>query len=55
MPKTALRPRNLAFRPRPTYPYSSGARSGGFVFTAGQVAWDETGEVTAVSDVRAET
>ncbi len=55
MPKTVLRPKNLDFQPRPSYPYSPGARGGHFVFTAGQVAWDETGEVTALGDVRAQT
>jgi reactive intermediate/imine deaminase len=25
------------------------------VFTAGQVAWDESGEITAIGDVRAQT
>jgi len=28
---------------------------GGMVFTAGQVAWDTSGEVTGVGDVRAQT
>ncbi len=48
MPKTVLCPKNLDFQPRPTYPYSPGARGGHFVFTAGQVAWDESGAVTDV-------
>jgi reactive intermediate/imine deaminase len=55
MPRTVLRPKTLEFQPRPTYPYSPGARGGHLVFTAGQVAWDETGEVTALGDVRAQT
>ncbi len=55
MPKTVLRPKNLEFQPRPTYPYSPGARGGNYVFTAGQVAWDETGEVMGLGDVRAQT
>ncbi len=55
MPRTVLCPENLAFQPRPSYPYSPGAKGGGFVFTAGQVAWDETGEVTGLGDVRAQT
>ena len=55
MPKTVLCPKNLDFQPRPTYPYSPGARSGHFVFTAGQVAWDETGALTAIGDVRRQT
>ena len=55
MPKTLLRPKNLEFQPRPAYPYSPGAKGGNYVFTAGQVAWDETGEVTGLGDVRAQT
>ncbi len=55
MPKTVLRPKNLDFQPRPSYPDAPGAKAGHFVFTAGQVAWDETGEVTALGDVRAQT
>lgn len=55
MPKTVLCPKSLEFQPRPTYPYSPGTKGGHLVFTAGQVAWDETGEVTAVGDVRAQT
>ena len=55
MPRTVLRPENLEFQPRPTFPYSPGARGGDMVFTAGQVAWDHTGEVTAIGDVRAQT
>ena len=55
MPKTVLRPKTLEFQPRPAYPYSPGAKGGNYVFTAGQVAWDETGEVTGLGDVRAQT
>ena len=55
MPRTTLRPKSLDFQPRPTYPYSPGARGGDMVFTAGQVAWDETGEVTGIGDVAAQT
>ncbi len=55
MPKTVLRPKSLEFQPRPTYPYSPGARGGDMVFTAGQVAWDHTGRVTGIGDVRAQT
>ena len=55
MPKTVLRPKNLDFQPRPTFPYSPGTRAGHFVFTAGQVAWDETGEVMGLGDLRAQT
>ncbi len=55
MPRTVLRPENLAFQPRPSYPYSPGAKGGSFVFTAGQVAWDGRGEVMGPGDVRAQT
>ena len=55
MPKTVLRPENLAFQPRPSYPYSPGAKGGNTIFTAGQVAWDAHGEVTGLGDVRAQT
>ena len=55
MPKAILRPKNLEFQPRPTYPYSPGARGGDMVFTAGQVAWDNTGKVIGLDDVRAQT
>jgi 2-iminobutanoate/2-iminopropanoate deaminase len=55
MPKHVLRPRNLSFQPRPTYPYSPGASAGGWVLTAGQVAWDERGEIVGRGDVRAQT
>ena len=55
MPKQVLRPPSLLFQPRPTYPYSPGAKGGGLVFTAGQVAWDETGEIVGIGDVRKQT
>ena len=55
MPRTTLHPKSLDFQPRPTYPYSPGARGGGMIFTAGQVAWDETGEVIGIGDVAAQT
>lgn len=55
MPRRTLKPQSLDFQPRPSYPYSPGAKGGGFIFTAGQVAWDETGEVTAIGDVAAQT
>jgi 2-iminobutanoate/2-iminopropanoate deaminase len=55
MPKRVLRPRNLSFQPRPTYPYSPGARGGDYVYTAGQVAWNDKGEIVGIGDVRAQT
>lgn len=54
MPRTALRPRSLDFQPRPTYPYSPGAKGGDMIFTAGQVAWDHTGNIID-GDIRAQT
>ena len=55
MPRTIVKPKSLDFQPRPTYPYAPGAKGGGMVFTAGQVAWDETGQVTAIGDIRGQT
>ena len=55
MPRSVLKPASLDFQPRPTYPYSPGAKGGDMIFTAGQVAWDATGEVTAIGDVRGQT
>ena len=55
MPRQVVKPKSLDFQPRPTYPYAPGAKGGGMVFTAGQVAWDATGSVTAIGDVRAQT
>ena len=55
MPRKIVRPKSLDFQPRPAYPYSPGAAGGGMVFTAGQVAWDETGKVTGIGNVRAQT
>jgi reactive intermediate/imine deaminase len=55
MPKKVLRPKNLLFQPRPTYPYSPGAAAGGFIYTAGQVAWDSRGKLVGIGDVRRQT
>ena len=55
MPKTTLRPATLSFQPRPTYPYSPGAKGGQMIFTAGQVAWDENGDITGQDNVRLQT
>jgi reactive intermediate/imine deaminase len=55
MPKQVLRPKNLSFQPRPTYPYSPGAKGGNYVFTAGQVAWNDKGQLVGIGDVRAQT
>jgi 2-iminobutanoate/2-iminopropanoate deaminase len=55
MPKDILTPKNLAFQPRPTYPYSPGAKAAGMIFTAGQVAWNDKGHLVGIGDVRAQT
>lgn len=54
MPRRPLRPRNLEFQPRPAYPYSPGAAGGGLVVTAGQVAWDERGDLVGIGDPAAQ-
>ncbi|MBI3499600.1 MAG: RidA family protein [Proteobacteria bacterium] len=55
MPKQTLIPENLSFQPRPSYPYSPGTKAGGFVFTAGQIAWDASGKLVGLGDIRAQT
>ena len=55
MPKRALRPANLTFLPRPEYPYSPGTTAGSFVYTSGQVAWDDEGELVGLGDPTAQT
>ena len=55
MPKIILKPKNLQFQPRPTYPYSPGTKAGNMVYTAGQVAWDNTGKLIGINDIRAQT
>lgn len=55
MPKRVLRPANLSFQPRPAYPYSPGTRGGDYIYTAGQVAWNDKGEIVGIGDVRAQT
>src|SRR5260370_348742 len=55
MRKQLLRPSTLMFQPRPTFPYSPGAKGGGLIFTAGQVAWDKTGRIVGIGDVRRQT
>ena len=55
VPKRTLQPKNLSFQPRPTYPYSPGTEAGGWVFTAGQVAWDEHSQIVGSGDVEAQT
>jgi reactive intermediate/imine deaminase len=55
MPRTVLKPEQLNFQPRPTYPYSPGARGGNMVYTAGQVAWGSDGNIVGVGDIEAQT
>jgi 2-iminobutanoate/2-iminopropanoate deaminase len=55
MAKRVLQPPNLTFLPRPDYPYSPGTTAGGLVYTAGQVAWDERGELVGRGDPEAQT
>ena len=55
MPKIILKLKNLQFQPRPTYPYSPGTKAGNMVYTAGQVAWDNTGKLVGVNDIRVQT
>jgi 2-iminobutanoate/2-iminopropanoate deaminase len=55
MPKQVLRPPNLMFQPRPSYPYSPGTSAGGWIYTAGQVAWDDQGKLVGVGDVKKQT
>ncbi len=51
MPKQTLSPPNLSFQPRPTYPYSPGTAAAGWIFTSGQVAWNENSEIVGIGDV----
>ena len=55
MPRAVLKPEQLNFQPRPTYPYSPGARGGNMVYTAGQVAWGSDGNIVGVGDIEAQT
>lgn len=55
MPRQVLRPKSLSFQPRPTYPYSPGTKGGRVICTAGQVAWNEKGELVGIGDVRVQT
>lgn len=55
MPKQILTPATLSFQPRPSYPYSPGTRGGDYVFTSGQVAWDDKGRLVGIGDIEAQT
>ena len=55
MPRQILKPEQLDFQPRPTYPYSPGTRGGDLIFTAGQVAWGRDGNIVGIGDIEAQT
>lgn len=55
MPKQVIRVAQQNWLPQRAYPYSSGARAGGLVLTAGQVAWNERQELVGVGDPAAQT
>jgi len=55
MAKKVLRPKALSYLPLPGYPYSAGTAAGGFVYTAGLVAWDERGTLVGIGDVGRQT
>jgi reactive intermediate/imine deaminase len=55
MAKQVLRPPNLSFLPKPEYPYSPGTAGGGFIYTSGQVAWDDHGRLVGLGDPGAQT
>ena len=55
MPKIILKPKNLEFQPRPTYPYSPGTKAGNMVNTSGQEAWDNTWKLIGINDIKAQT
>jgi len=55
MPRKILKPAQLNFQPRPTYPYSPGTRCGNLVYTAGQVAWGSDGDIVGIDDIETQT
>ena len=55
MPRTILKPEQLDFQPRPTYPYSPGTLGGNMIFTAGQVAWGRDGNIVGIGDIEEQT
>ena len=55
MPRKVLTPAQLNFQPRPTYPYSPGAKGGNMVYTAGQVAWGSDGNIVGIGDIEVQT
>lgn len=55
MPRRTLKPQQLDFQPRPTYPYSPGAMGGNMIYTAGQVAWGSDGNIVGIGDIETQT
>ena len=55
MPRKVLTPAQLDFQPRPSYPYSPGAKGGNMVYTAGQVAWGSDGNIVGIDDIEVQT
>ena len=55
MPRKVLTPAQLNFQPRPSYPYSPGAKGGNMVYTAGQVAWGSDGNILGIDDIEVQT
>lgn len=55
MPRKTLTPEQLDFQPRPTYPYSPGAMGGNLIYTAGQVAWGNDGNIVGIGDIEVQT
>lgn len=55
MPKQVLKPAQLDFQPRPTFPYNPGTMAEGIIFVSGQVAWNHEGNVVGIGDPRAQT
>ena len=55
MPRKILKPAQLNFQPRPSYPYSPGTRGGDLVYTAGQVAWGSDGNIVGIDDIEKQT
>jgi enamine deaminase RidA (YjgF/YER057c/UK114 family) len=55
MPRKLLRPKTLSYLPLPEYPYAAGTTAGGFVYTAGLVAWDRRGKLVGIGDPKWQT
>ena len=48
MSKIILKPKNLEFQPRPTYPYSPGTKAGNMIYTAAHVPWYNHGKCMGI-------